>query len=146
MKSNLNLKFEHINILPTPNNGVVGYFLSDISSIRPINPEFFGTHNGYVILDHNHPLSSVHYNDIYENGLYEKYNIEVHGGITFSNRLSIFKHSTDFSETPELLDYQDYWVLGFDTQHAGDDAEKWSAKKTLRETERFAEQLMKISQ
>lgn len=146
MKSNLNLKFEHINILPKPNNGVVGYFLSDISSIRPINPEFFGTHNGYVILDHNHPLSSVHYNDIYENGLYEKYNIEVHGGITFSNRLSIFKHSTDFSETPELLDYQDHWVLGFDTQHAGDNMEKWNAESTLKETEAFAEQLMKIGQ
>lgn len=141
MKSNLNLKFEHINILPMPNNGVIGYFLSDISSIRPINPELFGTHNGYVILEPNHPLSGMHYNDIYE-----KYDIEAHGGITFSNRLSIFKHSTDFSETPELLDYQDHWVLGFDTQHAGDTAEKWNAESTLKETEAFAEQLMKISQ
>ena len=88
MKSKLNLKLEHINIFPTPKNGVVGYFLSDISSIRPLNPDLFGTHNGYVILVHNHPLSGVHYNDIYENGIYEKHDIEVHGGITFSGRLS----------------------------------------------------------
>lgn len=144
MKSNL--KIEHINIFPTPKNGVVGYFLNDISSIRPINPEFFGTHNGYVILDHNHPLSWMHYNDIYENGLYEKYNIEVHGGITFADQLSIFKHSTDLSKTPELLDYQDYWVIGFDTQHADDNAEKWNAESTLKETDAFAEQLMKIGE
>ena len=139
MKSKLNLKLEHINIFPTPKNGVVGYFLSDISSIRPLNPKLFGTHNGYVILDRNHPISGMHYSDIDE-----KYGIEVHGGITFSNRLSTFKHSTDFSETPELLDYQDYWVLGFDTQHADDNAEKWNAESTLKETEAFAEQLMKI--
>jgi hypothetical protein len=144
MKGNLNLKLEYINIFPTPKNGVVGYFLSDISSIRSTEL-LFGTHNGYVILAPNHPLSGMHYNDIYENCIYEKYGIEVHGGITFSNRLSTFKHSTDFSETPELLDYQDYWVLGFDTQHAGDDAEKWNAESTLKETELFAEQLMKIS-
>lgn len=144
MKSNL--KLEHINIFPTPKNGVVGYFLSDISSIRPLYPKLFGTHNGYVILAPNHPLSEMHYNNIYENGLYEKYDIEVHGGITFSDQLSIFKHSTDFSETPELLDYQGHWVLGFDTQHAGDDAEKWNAESTLKETEAFAEQLMKIGE
>lgn len=138
MKSNL--KIEHINIFPTPKNGVVGYFLSDISSIRSTEL-LFGTHNGYVILDRNHPISGMYYGDIDE-----KYDIEVHGEITFSNRLSTFKHSTDFSETPELLDYQDYWVLGFDTQHAGDNAEKWNAESTLKETERFAEQLMKIGQ
>lgn len=140
-----NLKLEHINIFPTPKNGVVGYFLSDISSIRPLNPKLFGTHNGYVILDHNHLLSGAHYNDIYENGIYGKYDIEVHGGITFSGRLSLFKHSLDLKETPELLDYQDYWVLGFDTQHSGDNAETWNAESTLKETEAFTEQLMKIS-
>ena len=138
MKSNL--KLEHINILPAPKNGVVGYFLSDISSIRP--PELlFGTHNGYVILDRNHPISGMYYSDIDE-----KYDIEVHGGITFSDRLSIFKHSTDLSKTPELLDYQDYWVVGFDTQHADDNPEKWNAEITLKETEAFTEQLMKIGQ
>lgn len=135
-----NLKLEHINIFPKPKNGVVGYFLSDISSIRP--PELlFGTHNGYVILDRNHPISGMYYSDIDE-----KYDIEVHGGITFADQLSIFKHSTDLSKTPELLDYQDYWVIGFDTQHADDNPEKWNAESTLKETERFAEQLMKINQ
>lgn len=132
-------KLEEITILPTPKNGVIGYFLSDTTSLLP--SKFFGTHNGYVILDHDHPLSGMDYDDIHQN-----YDIEAHGGITFSNRLSIFKHSTDFSETPELLDYQDHWVLGFDTQHAGDTAEKWNAESTLKETEAFAEQLMKISQ
>lgn len=131
-------KLEHIKTFPTPKNGVIGYFLINVSSIYHPLSHFFGSHNGYVILAPNHPLSEVYYNDIQD--------IEVHGGITFSNRISIFKHSTDFSETPELLNYQGYWVLGFDTQHAGDNAEKWSAKRTLRETERFAEQLMKISQ
>lgn len=133
-----NLKLEHINIFPKPKNGVVGYFLSDISSIR--SPELlFSTHNGYVILDRNHPISGMYYSDIDE-----KYDIEVHGGITFADQLSIFKHSTDLSKTPELLDYQDYWVIGFDTQHADDNAEKWNAEITLKETEAFTEQLMKI--
>ena len=135
-----NLKLEHINIFPKPKNGVVGYFLSDISSIR--SPELlFGTHNGYVILDRNHPISGMYYSDIDE-----KYDIEVHGGITFADQLSIFKHSTDLSKTPELLDYQDYWVIGFDTQHADDNAEKWNAESTLKETDAFAEQLMKIGE
>ena len=144
MKSNL--KLEHINIFPTPKNGVVGYFLSDISSIRPLNPELFGTHNGYVILDHSHPLSGVHNKDIYENGIYEKYGIDVHCGVTFSGRLTLFKHSLDLNKTPELLDYQDHWVLGFDTQHSGDNVERWNAESTLKETEAFAEQLMKIEE
>ena len=132
-------KLEEITIFPTPKNGVIGYFLINVSPIyRILLPNFFGSHNGYVILAPNHPLSEVYYIDV--NG------IEVHGGITFSNRLSTFKHSTDFSETPELLDYQDYWVLGFDTQHSGDNAERWNAESTLKETEAFAEQLMKIEE
>lgn len=128
------LKLEHINTFPAPKNGVIGYFLIDVSSIyRPLS-HFFGSHNGYVILAPNHPLSEAYYNDIHD--------IEVHGGISCSARLSLFNNSTDLSEIPELLDYQDCWVLGFDTQHAGDG--KWNAESTLKETEMFAEQLMKI--
>ena len=131
------LKLEHIKTFPTPKNGVIGYFLINVSPIyRILLPNFFGSHNGYVILAPNHPLSEVYYIDV--NG------IEVHGGITCSARLSLFENATNLNEIPELLNYKDCWVLGFDTQHAGDG--KWNAESTLKETEMFAEQLMKIGE
>ena len=129
-------KLEHIKTFPTPKNGVIGYFLINVSSIYHPLSHFFGSHNGYVILAPNHPLSEVYYNDIQD--------IEVHGGINCSVRLSLFENSTDLNEIPELLDYKDCWVLGFGTQHVHENPKEWNAEGTLRETERFAEQLMKI--
>lgn len=132
-------KIEEITIFPTPKNGVIGYFLSDTTSLLP--SKFFGTHNGYVILDHDHPLSGMDYDDIHQ-----KYDIEVHGGMTFSAKLSLFQHIGELTGSPILADYRNYWVLGFDTKHAGDNAENWNKENTLKETKAFVEQLMNIGE
>lgn len=67
-----------------------------------------GWGNGYVMLPKDHPMFGVHYNDI---------PVGVHGGLTYS-------------EEKDGL-----WVVGFDTAHAGDNAENadifYVAKETL---------------
>jgi hypothetical protein len=55
---------------------------------------------GYVGIPKEHKLYNVDYNEIYEKG----YDLEVHGGLTFANKI---KDS-------------DLWWLGYDCGHSGD--------------------------
>ena len=64
----------------------------------------------------------------------------------YSRRISLFQHIGELTGSPILANYRDYWTLGFDTKHAGDNAEKWNKENTLKETKAFVEQLMKIGQ
>ena len=60
-----------------------------------------GSHNcGYVIVDKDHPLYEISYQDIP--------NFEVHGGVTFSGNIS------DIAPEHKL------WAIGFDAAHSGD--------------------------
>ena len=76
-----------------------------------------GWGNGYVVLGKNHPLYGVHYNKI---------NYYPHGGLTFSE-----EYKKNDRWCAELLEENIYmakgqkledgdWLLGFDTNHLGD--------------------------
>jgi len=58
------------------------------------HPKFLNL-NGYIYLPPIHPWYKKHYDDI---------DVEVHGGLTYSN----------------IDNESGYWCIGFDTNHAGD--------------------------
>lgn len=111
------------NYLETDNNNVKGFFLSDLTEyVSEINEDLKskeleylilkrGCYNGYVALTKNHP---------YYGKDYDEFDVEVHGGLTFS----------------EEIEYkgEKYWVVGFDTAHADDTAEYWTKERTFEET------------
>ena len=83
-----------------------------------------GWGNGYVAVPPSHPLWGVDYNNVDD--------IDVHGGLTYSE-------FGDGKYAP-----RDWWVLGFDTAHFGDNIEKWSKEAVEAETKRLFCQLMDI--
>lgn len=76
-----------------------------------------GTHNGYLVVPKEHPWWGVHYDDIPSG---------VHGGLTFSEQID------------------DLWVIGFDTNHAGDTSENWNFLRIISETYILANEAVKI--
>lgn len=117
--------------LPDGNRKTVGYFLTDLVKYPSFDFAMRGRYNGYVILGKNHPFDGAR--DIIGN-----YN--VHGGITFANKLKDF----NIDPYPELWAYADNWVIGFDTAHAGDNAENWGLDKTVDETIKLSQLMNKI--
>ena len=101
----------------------------------------FGWGNGYVLLPHNHPLYDVHYDDI---------SVNVHGGLTFSERFDSenfleWIKDLDFHGDVTLENYQKfegYWMIGFDTAHYGDDLISCSEHYVVNETEDLLEQCL----
>lgn len=86
-----------------------------------------GWGNGYVAVPKGHPCYGMDYDNIHST-----YDIDVHGGITWSNN-----HIQD--QPAETIGM---WILGFDTLHFGDDESKWpDGDAVMRETDRFKEQL-----
>ncbi len=92
-----------------------------------------GYANGYVAIPKEHPFYGQDYDFI------NKF-VDVHGGLTFSKSMhSVFKDfdwanirciNCDFEDIPE-----DYWVIGFDTLHSGDDESLdaiWCTYETIR--------------
>jgi len=96
------------------------------------------TYNGYVALTKDHPDHGKNYDEI---------NVNVHGGLTFS------EHGSEDERDGEILfpDKSLYWV-GFDTAHSGDwmsyapqrGGRKWSLEDVSKETEYLAKQLSDI--
>lgn len=120
-----------------------------------------GYANGYVAIDSIHPLFEKNYSDMVEvgdvdsipyngnvfglfiNGLKpdKKENelsldmvVNVHCGLTFSDKFSRFngRRLEWIGEVPENTD--NLWVFGFDTAHAGDDLITWPREKCIEET------------
>lgn len=99
-----------------------------------IRRNHMGAWCGYVFLPKGHKLYGKHYDDV---------DVEVHGGLTFSE------------EATHKKTEQKFWVFGFDTAHAGDfvyglgnmipDREIYRNKEyMINETNYLAEQLYKI--
>lgn len=132
-KLDKNVPLRSITLLDLPDGGskVVGYFLSDLVKYPSFDPTMRGRYNGYVILGRNHPFSGTR--DII--GDYD-----VHGGITFTNKLKDF----NIDPYPELWAYADNWVVGFDTAHAGDNALDWDLEKTFAETIKLSQLMNKV--
>ena len=117
----------------------------------------FGHSNGYVAVSPDSLVHGKHY-DLLEN-------ILVHGGLTFSEPV-IYKERTFGSDSlirPEyvgrrnfLLDLaievsgnlsdieDDWWIVGFDTCHYGDNSENWSEDRVIEEVKRLMDQIEKL--
>jgi len=92
-------------------------------------PMPIGWGNGYVIIPKGHPLHGKDYEDI---------DINVHGGLTFSESAETLLDEWD-EISPED---REGWVVGFDTAHYGDDDTTWDYSAVVAETERLCDQIM----
>ena len=89
----------------------------------------FGWGNGYVCLPEGHPCFGMDYGRIHE-----LYNIDVNGGLTFSESSDGLK----WDDLPE----GHWWVVGFDTAHSWDSLERWPDKESVEfEAKRLLNQL-----
>ena len=91
-----------------------------------------GWGNGYVFLPADHPLIGISYVDIN----LDKYDIAVHGGITFA------EHTIDTNFDVSCDEYP--YVYGFDTNHYADNKTNWNEREVIRETIYLKTQLDKI--
>ena len=83
-----------------------------------------GWGNGYVAIPKTHKLYGIGYMDIHE-----KYDIDVHYGLTYS---------------AESEEFDNMWVFGFDTVHLNDNQYNWPEEKVIAETIKLMNQLIKI--
>lgn len=89
-------------------------------------------YNGYVILPDDHELVDKFYGD------FEKeYDIEVHGGITFSGYLSRIMDL-------ENMDLEEGYVLGFDCNHVGDNPVNCNQGYVENECKKLIDQLINL--
>ncbi|MCD8207524.1 MAG: hypothetical protein LUD72_06280 [Bacteroidales bacterium] len=130
----------------------VAFIAPGIQSMWPV-----GSYNGYVAVSPSHPLYKVAYLD----GNEALDNIDVHGGITWSNYAQkeylgkdgkMHKAMTNMVEKGDAVSgnmediKEDWWVFGFDTAHVGDNSYNWNKETVTKETLRFLEQIEKVSQ
>ena len=105
----------------------------------------YGWGNGYVLIPKGHPFYGVHYDEIYDIS-----DIRVHGGLTYSD---IFE-SEDFPRWSKDLEIcgdvtldnyenlNNYWMIGFDTNHHGDSLSTCPKNYVLGEAESLLEQCL----
>ncbi len=93
-----------------------------------LNAEWFC---GYVLIPENHTLYEKDYNYIHEN-----FDIDVHGGLTFSDRMNF----SDFFEC-----WNNKYFIGFDCNHYKDNPKIQDDKYTDDECKRLIDQLVKIN-
>lgn len=110
-------------------DGYYTNFFRELSEGVPISNDWY---NGYVILPDDHELVDKFYGD------FEKeYDIEVHGGITFSDYLS------EIIDV-EVMDLEDGYVLGFDCNHAGDNPVHCNQRYVENECKKLIDQLINL--
>lgn len=104
-------------------------FFRELSEGVPISNDWY---NGYVILPDDHELVDKFYGD------FEKeYELEVHGGITFSDYLSRIMDL-------ENMDLEEGYVLGFDCNHVGDNPVDCNQGYVANECKKLIDQLINL--
>jgi len=124
----------------------LGVYTLIIEGIFSNMPEYsfmlkYGWGNGYVLLPYNHPLYGVDYDDL---------NIRVHGGLTFgskfeSNNFLKWVEDREFygDVTSENFEkFNNYWMIGFDTNHFGDNSETCSKEYVISESDCMLDQCL----
>lgn len=129
-----------------------------IAFIAPTPAMMFshGTHNGYVAVPPEHPLYGK---DMFDDAIDA---LDVHGGITLSDAVIMPSEDNDIKINPKyvgkrhpLLDRAEYlteeknipddwWILGFDTCHYGDNEMIWNRPNVVSETLHLKEQLEEL--
>ena len=120
-------------LLDEPENGVIGKFLADNSAyfneLKSQASGLFpdgGNFNGYIAILPDHPFYGKGYNEV--NKMLDKKDFYVHGGLTLAENSSF---------CPDLPIKSKYWILGFDTRHAGDTSAYWTEERTWGETDKL---------
>lgn len=112
---------------------VIGIYKKHMRTIILKNELLWGGWgNGYVLIPPGHPLYGLSYLNIN--------NIDVHGGLTFSEFVT-----DEMIETHQELLESDkgMWMIGFDTLHAWDSQSSCPKKYVKREADRLLAQLTK---
>lgn len=93
-----------------------------------------GYANGYVALPPTHPFYNVDYSET------DKH-VDIHGGLTFGECIDNIRCHEEWVQGSECIGFDsftdipdDYFVVGFDTLHAGDGGlnRDWCVEETLR--------------
>lgn len=99
----------------------------------------FGWGQGYVLLPDIHPFYGVDYDDLY---------INIHGGLTFGKKFES-DHFLEWIKDVEIdgdvnvenfKDFDNYWIIGFDTGHYNDSLFNCPKSYVLSETNRLLDQ------
>ena len=101
----------------------------------------FGWGMGYILIPHNHPFYGKHYDDI---------SISVHGGLTYGKKFNsdnflkwIENREIHGDVTKENYQkFNNYWIIGFDTNHYGDDLYECSLDYVINETDSMVDQCL----
>lgn len=116
-----------------------------------------GTYNGYVAVPPEHIM---HGKDMFDDACGR---LDVHGGITLSEavilpaedhgikinpkyvgkRTPLLNKAKYLTEEKNIPD--DWWILGFDTCHFGNDPINWNKQSVIEETLKLKEQLEKLA-
>jgi hypothetical protein len=114
----------------------IQFYVKEITWLRGIST---GWGNGYVCLPKGHPCFGLDYDAIHE-----KYpDLSVHGGLTFA----CASEDIVLEKVPELPEAcrKDYWIIGFDCAHYGDDLSMWPKVLVEHETKNLARQMEQIA-
>ena len=98
-----------------------------------------GFANGYVVIPKDHPLWGLEYT------AEEIESLNVHGGITFSEKVD--EDMINHILWGKDLEDEDLggWLIGFDTRHSGDNLKKWPRKKVEIEVINLIRQVEKLA-
>lgn len=107
-----------------------------------LREQFGGYANGYVAIPTDHPCHGKDYDEI---------DVDVHGGLTFGERINILREESWPQNDVEMLNADgysdipdDYYVVGFDTLHAGDNESNCDREYCIKETMSLMAQLEKM--
>lgn len=121
-------------LLDKPENGVIGKFLADNSAyfneLKSQASGLFpdgGNFNGYIAVLPEHPFYGKGYDEV--NEMLDKKDFYVHGGLTLAENSSFCPYLP--------TEANQYWILGFDTRHAGDTSTYWTEERTWEETDKL---------
>lgn len=91
----------------------------------------YGMYNGYVAIP---PTNGLYGKDFMElDDL-----IDIHGGVTYARPAKdseqILDDNARYLLSGDSGIPSDWWIIGFDTKHAGDTLQKWTRERTVQET------------
>lgn len=111
------------------------------------DPARNGTHNGYVLIPEGYKLFGMGYDEIHA-----KYDISVHGGLTFAESFDgrivevFFPVDITHEELMSKLEDTNYWCIGFDTAHIGDNPNDQDYNYVVSELRSLVAQINKLEE